>query len=252
MLTLLIATAALAQDAPAEDRDLPASGWAVRPVGGPGAVTVGGMAAIGGSGGTQAATVDVRGAVGDWQLGARLPVVAWRGATAQDAGVGNLALEAWRPGRKGAIGVELVMHAGPAAWTWVYDATDVWPTTGVALAYQSTREAGALTLVGRGAFGLYGTRGYAPFPPIYARLSGALAADLALGDHAGLLAEGGVAYWDPSPLDVMLGTRVDPTDGIRARAAVVLPLTQWAGAGADQRITGIHEIGLAVDLTVGM
>ena len=252
MLHLLVITSFAAEDAPIPDvPELPLAGWAVHAVGGPAAVSVGAVAAVGGSGGTQVGTLEMHVPVQKWQLGARLPFAAWRGSDRHDTGVGNLAFEAWRLYDKGALGFEISAHMSDNAWTWAYEAQEVWPSSGMAVVYQSSNRSGPLTIVGRGGFGLYSTPGFEPFPEVYARLSGAVVADVAFGDYFGLVGEGGLAWWDPSPLDLVLAARVDPTAGVRARAGFILPLTQWAGAGADQRISGLHEIGLTLDLAVG-
>lgn len=231
---------------------LPVSGWAVRPVGGPPALAVGGLAVVGGGGGTQIGTLEGRAPVGSWQLGARVPVAAWRGSTSHDVAPGDVTIEAFRLLDKGALGFELTGHVGAPAWTWAYEAGEAWPATGAAVSWQSTRATGPLTMGGRAALGMYGAPRYAPVPAFYTRASASVLGDLALGDRLGLLAEGGVAYWDPSPLDVILGARVDPADGVRLRGALVLPLMEWAGWGVDQRTQGIRDVGLALDLTVGV
>jgi hypothetical protein len=252
-LTLLAAVALADPPGPPEEaEDLPISGWAIRPVGGPAATSVSTMFLIGGAGGTDVATVEARVPVKGWQLGVRLPFAAWRTPDAHDTGLGNLAVEAWHPIGPGALGLELTAHLGPQAWTWAQEASDIWPSTGASVAWQVQSATDPLTVSARAALGAYHTPGIEPYPSFYARLSGAIGADVALGDHAGLIGEASAAWWDPSPVDLALGARLDPAKSVRARAGLVFPVLEWAGAGIGSRTTGIEDVGFGVDLTVGL
>lgn len=259
-MVALIALSALAADSPwegvlepavPEPIEQPAAGWAVRPVGGPAATSLSVLAVLGGSGGTQVASVSARAPAGKWQIGARVPFAAWRAPATHETGLGNLGVEIDRKLGTGSLGLEVVAHVGAPAWTWGYEATDAWPTSGAALAWQRPVELGEGTVIFRSSFGVYGTPDVAPVPGVYARLGLAAAGDHPLSERFGLLWEGGFAWYDPSPLDATLGARVDPGEAVRLRTAFVLPLTIWAGAGADQRTSGLTEIGWVTDLTLG-
>jgi hypothetical protein len=235
--------------APPPDR-LPAAGWAVRPVGGPAATSLSVLAVLGGSGGTQIASLSARAPAGKWQLGAAVPFAAYRAPATHETGLGNLAIDVDRWVGSGSLGFEAVIHVGAEAWTWGYEAPDAWPTSGGAIAWQRPVQVGEGAIVLRSSLGVYGTPGVAPVPRLYGRLNLAAAGDHPLGEHAGFCWEGGFAWYDPSPLDAAIGARVDPGKTARLRTALVLPPTIWMGAGADQRTQGIREVGWATDLTV--
>jgi len=267
MVWLMLAARAWADDTPATADDeettapaatgddvvpLPVAGFAIRPVGGPAAVTLDTLFIVGGTGGTQIATVAARAPRGDWQFGAAVPLAAYRAPSSHEVGVGNLGADLWHRGRRVDWGLEGRLALGAPAWTWGYAAPDVWPGTGLAVAVQSSQEAGPVTLLGRAAFGIYGTPDVPPFPGTYGRLDGAFAVDWSPVARAGLVGELAWAGWDPTPVDATLGLRALPIDGVQLRAAAWMPLSLWAGGGPYGDVTaGFHELGLSASLTLG-
>lgn len=212
---------------------------------------------VGQYGGTTAVTLAARYNHEDRLVfGLSMPLATYRlpGDAGRATGLGNLMLEGWYilddgsdGGRMSGIGVEAHLGLGASSYTWVNDATEVWPGTGVDVVYQG-RSAGDLGLLYRGSLGVHGARDYEPFPNAYLRLGAAVGVDYALDDRFGVTAEGAFTYWDPSPFEAAGVFRADIIDGLRARAGIVLPLAVWVGATPVDVKAGIREATLLLDL----
>ncbi len=246
---LLLAAPALAADT--------VEGVRIAPLAADTGVSLGSRHVVGQYGGTTAASLAARYNHEDRLVfGLSMPLATYRlpGDSGRATGLGNLMLEGWYilddgrdDGRMSGIGVEAHIGLGARSYTWVNDATEVWPGTGVDVVWQA-RTPGDLGLLYRASVGVHGALDYEPFPSAFLRLGAAVGADYALGDRFGVTAEAAFTYWDTSPFEVAGVFRAEIIDGLRARAGLVLPMAVWVGATPADVKAGIRETTLLLDL----
>lgn len=214
---------------------------------------------VGSNGGTNQTTLRARYARGKYGVQLGIPFIAHRmPRQARDTGLGNLQLDAWRQIGDGAdgytgIGVELHTNLGDRTYSWVHEADDIWPSTGIDLAIQARRGTDSLGTMARVALGARGGRDYAPWANSYLTFEVAFAVDAQLMDRVGVVGEMSVAYWDLSPWDLSGMAWLDIAHGLRARAGVVLPLGVWTGlARVDEEFRGVREMTAVLDLSLSL
>lgn len=255
--------APVAERTPVDPASLPGgnvpTGLRIQPYGAGSGVDVGQAFVVGRNGGTNQTTLRGRFASGKWGAQLALPFVVHRmPRQPRDTGLGNLQLDLWRQigdGSKGytAIGAELHTNIGAKAYTWVHDADDIWPGTGLDLVLQARRGDEKLTTLWRLAVGLRGGQDYAPWANTYLTIEGAAGIDYTLADRIGLVGETSIAYWDLSPFDASALVRADVSPGLRLRGGFVFPLGVWTGISrVDSDFRGLRETTLMMDLSLAL
>ncbi len=245
MLLALLAGSAHADDIPLE-------GVRVGPVGPGSGVSLAQDSVLGGDGGTVAWTARTRVALDRTRVGVTLPFATYRGPDGQRTGLGNLGLEILGTNEPGTSAVGVAAHiAVGRAYTWVDEAEELWPGTGLDLVWLGLRP-GDTTVMWRVAGGLHFSGGIEPFPLVYLKASVAGAVDQAVTDRVGLVGEATLGWWDVSPLEVAGLVRADPVEGLRLRGGLVLPLLSWAGAQPAAVPAGVREATLRVDVTLSL
>lgn len=245
---IALAVGAFAQEPGSDPAPLPLEGLVLEPVGGGSGVQLATSSVLGGDGATTAISTRGRVRWKDTVFAVSLPFATWRDPSGRDAGLGNLTGGVWLDaGPRSAVGVVGHVPLGHA-WTWVNEVEEIWPGAGLDVAYRADQPtSGPVTWLARVAGGFHTSGGYAPIPGFYAKVALAGGADVAAGEHFGLLGEGSVAWWDTSPFDVSALVRADVA-GFRARAGLLLPLASWAGAQPSPVPSGVREATLRVDL----
>lgn len=213
-------------------------------------------AAIGREAGTDMSTLKATYAHDDaWVFSLALPYASFRipGDMPRETALGNLLFEGWRIMERGddgayrALGVEAHWNLGSRAWTWVNDADELWPGTGVDAVWQE-RGAGDLAWTWRALVGLHGARSFEPYPGFWLRAGGAAGIDYAIHPLVSVLAEGSLTYWDTSPIEVAAILHSEPLDGLKLRAGWVWPLGVWMGASPGNGAAGFHESTLLFEV----
>jgi len=212
----------------------------------------------GGDGGILASRVTARGAIaGRYLLSASLPFATYRVPTGRTTGLGNLRLDGYRRIQRGdvvhLIGAQVHLPLG-RSYTWTNDARSIWPGGGVSAVYQGRRVGEAFDLLFRGALGLYGTGGFAPYPDTYLQGSVAAGIDADLDEQFGITAETALTFWDTSPWEGSAWLRVDPraVEGLRARMGVLLPFGTWMGLSPSDKPAGVREITATLDISLAL
>lgn len=233
-------------------------------------VDVGQALIIGANAGTAQTTTRIRFAEGKFGGAIGLPFVSHRlPRQPRQTGLGNLQLDLWYAlnesdtGWSG-VGVELHTHISPnsRAYTWVHDADEVWPSTGIDLVYQNRKTNGNITRLLRGTVGYRRAWEADPWASSYLTVEAAIGADVALGeyiplgkygDRIGAVGEVVVSYWDQSPIDLTGMIRADVADGLRLRGGMVIPFGVWVGATAmPSEYRGVREATLLMDLSFSL
>ncbi|MFK7929552.1 MAG: hypothetical protein AB8H79_15250, partial [Myxococcota bacterium] len=235
------------------------AGVRIQPYGASSGVDVGQAFVVGRNGGTNQTDIRARVASGKWGVQLALPFVVHRlPRQPRDTGLGNLQLDVWRQigdGSKGYTGIGIEMHTnlGSRAYTWVHDADDIWPGSGLDVAFQARRGTDKLTTLWRVALGLRGGQDYAPWANSFVTLEAAAGVDYSLGDRFGVMGEMSVAYWDLSPWDLAAMARADLSPGLRLRGGMVFPVGVWTGISrVDQDFRGFREATFALDLSLAL
>jgi hypothetical protein len=218
------------------------------------AVGLGTTLVAGGDGGLAAGTLSVRHGAEQWVAAVHVPFAGYRTAAGRDTGVGNLRLEGFRrwsaAGAVTLVGAEVHLPTGNT-WTYAFDGASHWPGGGVTAVVQRRQPIGPADLIARGALGVHGTRGVDPFPGVSLHAAAAAALDLDLPvTGLGATTELSLAVWDPSPVDLGGWLRFVPTDGLRLRGGLVVPLAAWAGGSPGRKPAGAREVGLQADLAL--
>lgn len=211
---------------------------------------------VGSDGGVLATQVAARLSRPDWSVAVHVPFASYRTADGRTTGFGNLRLEGFRRvesnGIQRLMGVELHLPTGQA-YTWANDTQSHWPGGGLTAVFQERRPLGEFDLLWRGALGLHGTNGVAPYPAFYLHASAAagLDADLPI-DGLGVLGEAAITVWDPSPFDLAGWLRWEPTTGLRLRSGVLFPVGAWVGLSPGDKPAGLREGTLQLDLAMAL
>lgn len=229
---------------------IPLEGIRVGSLGEQSGVSLAQDAVVGGDGGTIAWTARTRASWDRWRLGVTVPFATFRGPNGQLTSLGNLGVELLAASESSAVGVAAHIPLG-RAYTWVHEAEELWPGTGLDVVWLGQRP-GDTTLMARVAGGVHFSGGYEPFPPLYGKVAVAGAVDRAVVEGVGVIAEASAGWWDVSPLEVAGLVRIDPTEGMRLRGGIVLPLLSWAGAQPAAVPAGVREATLRVDLAISL
>jgi hypothetical protein len=200
----------------------------------------------GGDGGTHAWSARATAPVEDLQLGVTVPFASYSTPGARGAGLGNLAVDVlWLdgPDPDWGFGVTGRLPLG-RTYTWVNDAAELWTSGGIDLYYLRRFGEGSTTGAVRTGLGLTVPAAYAPFPQVYATIDLAGMVQTELTDQVALVGEASFAYWDVSPLDVSGLLQVSPTDKLRLRGGLTLPLASWVGFQPAPVPAGARELTL--------
>jgi hypothetical protein len=256
-------TAAVPTPAQSDERGLKGgnvtSGVRIQPYGASTGVDLAQAFVVGSNGGTNQTTLRARYARGKYGVQVGLPFIAHRmPRQARDTGLGNLQLDMYRQigsGEDGytAIAVELHTNLGDKTYSWVHDADDIWPSTGLDVALQARRAGETFGTQARVSLGVRGGSDYAPWASSYLTFEVAFAVDAEFGDRYGAVGEMSVAYWDLSPWDVSGLVWVDISHGLRARGGFVFPLGVWTGMSrVDPDFRGVRETTAMLDLSLSL
>jgi hypothetical protein len=230
-------------------------GYRIRPMGTGGLVSTGLAAVIGSTGGTTAAHVEARYGSGRFAGGVRLPFASFRTQDGRGTGLGNLHVDGQAlidvSGATHAVGVEAHVNLGGRAWTWVNQAEELWPGGGVDAVWQ-VRTEGDLAWLGRASAGVHGTQGFYPFPKVWGRIAAAGGVDWSATPALGFTGEAHVAYWEVSPIELTGLVRLEPTEGLRLRTGVLMPIASWAGLTPTAAPSGIREVTVVADLSMSL
>lgn len=244
MIVLLAMLPALAQDAPWDDRlsgpvvDLdapsrafPVEGVAIGPVGGSTGFAVQQASVAGTDGGTHAWSARLVVPTDTLQVGVTLPFASFGTPGHRAAGLGNLAVDlAWRgDGDDDAlVGVRGHLPLG-RAYTWVHDATQLWPGAGLEAYYLRAFGDGPTVPAVRASLGLNGAAPYAPYPSLFPTFSVAGLVQQRLTDQVAVVGEAALTWWDVSPFDLSVLLQGEPREGLRLRGGLTLPMASWVG-----------------------
>jgi len=262
-MIVLLLSAAIAQDAPWDDRlrgpsvdlDTPdrsfgTEGVDIGPMGGSTGFSVSQASVAGSDGGTHAWTARAQVPVDDLQITVGVPFTSYGTPDTRDAGLGNLAIDlAWADGADPDWAVGLAGHVPlGSTYTWVNDAEELWSSVGIDAYYLRRFGTGATTGAVRTAVGIHAPAGYSPYPPVYAKVDLAGLVQSELTDEVALVGEASFSFWDVSPFDVTGLLQVTPTDGLRLRGGMTLPLASWVGFQPAPVPAGAREITLRLQV----
>lgn len=204
----------------------------IRGVGHGSGATLSGAWVIGETGGTGLFSVGGRYREGRYATSVSIPLIIWDGSEGRTVSFGNLQADAFMAvsgsNWLGHIGVEFFTNMGERTYTWLNRPGDAWPGSGVLAVWEMQIDLPVTVLV-RTALGVQGARGFDPFPRAFPRAELALGLDRTIVGPLGFYAEAAGAWWDPSPLELSSGLRVDLVEGLRLSTTAVLPLGVWAG-----------------------
>lgn len=265
MIAMWLPLAALAQDAPWEERlpgpavDLDApeaspfgtQGSAIESIGGGTGLSVQQASVVGNDGGTHAFTALADVAYDRYKVSVGLPVAAYRTDAGRRGAMGNLtalvSILEDAPNPEWQIGLRLTAPTG-RAYSWVNEAHELWPNTGIDAVYLRRIGDGSLHGAVRTAAGLHVPSSWAPYPEVFARVNLAGMLEQDLGEHAGVFGEAALTWWDVSPIDLSAMLWGEPFDGLRVRGGVTLPVASWAGWQPARVPTGARETTLRLEL----
>ena len=250
-MTALLLSLALAQDmAPQGHRFI---GW-----GGGHSVTLSEGIVLGRDGGTAATRVATRVDLDPISVDVTLPFATYRTATGRATDLGNLSTTVWldlgeQEGGRHAAGLTVVANPGGQPYTWVNRPEEFWPGGGLEASYQLTRElAPGLHLMGRGSLGVFGSRGYEPLPAVWGRLTAVGAIEKRFEDRFGVVAEGSLAYWDVSPMELSSLAWAVPLEGLEVRGGLVFPVASWMGWNPVGLPSGVREMTVVLQMRTAL
>lgn len=241
----LVLSLALAQDMAPQGHRF--TGW-----GGSHSVTLSEGIVMGRDGGTAVTRVGTRVSLEPFTLDIALPFATFQTANGRETDLGNMTASGWYEldeveGGTHAVGITLVVNPGGHPYTWANRAEELWPGGGIEAAYQLTRElAPDLHLLGRGAVGLFGSRGYEPFPRVWPRFTAVAGIEKRFDDRFGVVGEASLAYWEVSPLELAPMVWAVPLEGLEVRGGLVLPVASWMGWNPVGLPAGMREMTLLV------
>ena len=158
-----------------------AAGYRIQGYGTGTGVSLGMQTVVGRTGGTTAGTIRTNYATDKWGISASLPFVMHRvpgfrfdNTLNYSDGLGNLAIDGHYVLSDSkvysVIALETHFNLGSRAYTYVNDSDEIWPSTGLDVAWQGIA-GGKLKKLYRLAMGLHFTNGNQPFPSFYPRFS---------------------------------------------------------------------------------
>ena len=218
-------------------------------------VSVRQLSVFGRDGGTNQTEIRTRYALRPWTVDIAVPFSTYRIPGSRTTDIGNLQLGGWRLYEDGetvhGVGVTAHINMGERAYTWVNSATELWPGAGLEVAWQMERQ-GDVHWMARAALGLHGAAAFDPFPELFLRFEAAGALDFPVSEKVGVIGEASFAYWDTSPFELSLLTRLDPAPGLRLRTGFVLPIFVWANWMPPDRPAGLSESTWLLDLSIAL
>lgn len=235
-----------------------ASGFRIQGYGTGTGVSLGMKTVLGRAGGTTAGTISTNYNTDKWGISASLPFVMHRvpgfrfdNTLNYSDGLGNLAIDGHYVLSDSkvysVVALETHFNLGSRAYTWVNDGDEIWPSTGVDVAWQGI-SGGKLKKLYRLAMGLHFSNGNQPYPSFFPRFSAAFGLDRSLTKQLGITAEASLNYWDTSPFELSAFVRADPLEGLRLRGGVVLPIATWAGLVPASQDAGLSESTFLLDM----
>lgn len=235
-----------------------AAGFRIQGYGTGTGVSLGMKTVLGRAGGTTAGTISTNYQTDKWGISASLPFVMHRvpgfrfdNTLNYSDGLGNLAIDAHYVLNDSkvysVIALETHFNLGSRAYTWVNDGDEIWPSTGVDVAWQGI-SGGKLKKLYRLAMGLHFSNGNQPYPSFFPRFSAAFGLDRSLNKQFGITAEASLNYWDTSPFELSAFVRADPLEGLRVRGGIILPVATWAGLVPADQEAGLSESTFLLDM----
>jgi len=272
MILLFAAIPSLAQDAPWEER-LPGEavsvphaapqqaapsrerfgiqGSAIEAIGGGTGVSAGMASVLGPDGGTHAFTGSADVVWDRYKVSVAVPVTAYRADQGYRGGLGNLrATGAWLapgPDPEWQVGATVTLGTGQA-YTWVNEAHELWPDSGIDLVYLRRLGDGDLRGAVRTGLGVHLPSGWAPYPDVFARVNLAGLVEQRIADTVGVVAEASITWWDVSPVDATAMLWTEPMEGLRLRSGFTFPVASWAGWQPANVPAGLRESTFRLEL----
>jgi len=269
----IVAAAALAQDAPWEERlpgeAVPApaisdangptvvrdrfgiQGSAIETIGGTTGVSAAMAGVIGPDGGTTAFTGTADVVWDRYKVSVGVPVAAYRTPEGARGALGNLsATGAWLapgPDPEWQVGATVTLRSGQA-YTWINEAHQLWPSNGVDAVYLRRIGDGDLRGAVRTGVGIHLPSGWDPYPDVYARLNLAGMVEQRVADTVGLIGEASITWWDVSPIDATAMFWAEPTENLRIRSGFTFPVASWAGWQPARVPAGTRESTFRLEL----